>query len=75
MKSNNGGYHDFRHYSRFMIAVCGSGIALSAAYPPQTAIMDGMLGGRDVAGTSPPRQAHSIARTSSHRSDDGTNTA
>jgi hypothetical protein len=31
-----------------MIAVCGAGTALSAAQPPQTTIMDGILDGRDV---------------------------
>jgi hypothetical protein len=35
--------------TRFMIAVSVQGTALSAAQPPQTTIMDGIPGGRDIA--------------------------
>jgi len=38
----------FIEQARSMIAVCGAGTALSAAQPPQTTIMDGILDGRDV---------------------------
>jgi hypothetical protein len=41
-----------------MIAVCGSGTALSAAQPPQTAIMDRIPGGRHVASTKALLNAH-----------------
>jgi hypothetical protein len=42
----------------FMIAVCGSGTALSAAQPPQTAIMDRIPGGRHVASTKALLNVH-----------------